>query len=611
MADPNDLIGKITSGVDEIGQELDSVRTDGGAQVILKAVVTHVLNDPAYFSPDEYELIEDNITNPDFLVGAPRNSIVARIITGGQDKQGSSQLMCYPFFPPHICFPVKPGEQVWLIRENSKEETSIGYWMCRIPGSLVVDDINYTHADRRFNESSKGDTVDEKEGSDEVVLPGYPNGAGDENSTSLNEEDGFEKVWAACVTALALDPEQLEAEADPEAILAHFTPEPVPRFTKRMGDMVLQGSNNTLICLGEDRGWSKEEPPLSDPTDHEGEANLSNATRAEDEAKGFAGSIDIVAGRGRLMLDDKYEFTDTANIEANPVPTTKADAKGEDAIPGGSVRLIESSDLEGRTGLPSGQILEVDKNPVANMLEEEFDRLHNPSEGDPDFHNDASRVYVSMKTSGDENFNITKDTMPNIPTPLTAETAVGGHGVSVSDSVPYTPMPESPYIVMKSNEIRIIARQRQDDAAAIKENGSIKIIKEGDPFIDGHGAGKGRGVIMIEKDGSILIDGPRVIIGSGDSKTGGLNNEGVHVAIGYGATESMMLGNKFTEMLIAYLEKIQAFCQTIGPEVGNMGGPLASIKSGASDLDGDTAAFITELDKGANGPHLSKLAKLS
>ena len=31
--------------------------------------------------------------------------------------------------------------------------------------------------------------------------------------------------------------------------------EPVPRFTKRPGDFVIQGSNNTLISLGEERGW--------------------------------------------------------------------------------------------------------------------------------------------------------------------------------------------------------------------------------------------------------------------------------------------------------------------------------------------------------------------
>src|SRR5690606_41899055 len=36
------------------------------------------------------------------------------------------------------------------------------------------------------------------------------------------------------------------------------TPEPVPRWRKRPQELILQGSNNTLICLGEDRKRSEE-----------------------------------------------------------------------------------------------------------------------------------------------------------------------------------------------------------------------------------------------------------------------------------------------------------------------------------------------------------------
>ena len=68
--------------------------------------------------------------------------------------------------------------------------------------------------------------------------------------------------------------------------------EPVPTFTKRPGDLVLQGSNNTLISLGQDRGWK-----FSDDEDI-AKSESSNAALLP-EIPEHAGSIDIVAGRGR------------------------------------------------------------------------------------------------------------------------------------------------------------------------------------------------------------------------------------------------------------------------------------------------------------------------
>ena len=59
-----------------------------------------------------------------------------------------------------------------------------------------------------------------------------------------------------------------------------FKGEPVPRFSKRSPDFVLQGSNNTLISLGTDRS-SAEGTSISDSDKNE-----------------FSGTIDIVAGRG-------------------------------------------------------------------------------------------------------------------------------------------------------------------------------------------------------------------------------------------------------------------------------------------------------------------------
>ena len=66
--------------------------------------------------------------------------------------------------------------------------------------------------------------------------------------------------------------------------------EPTPRMTKRPGDFVLQGSNNTSICLGIDRGF-----------DHAVRPSEQKSPNSSDTPVEKAGSIDIVAGRGRYF----------------------------------------------------------------------------------------------------------------------------------------------------------------------------------------------------------------------------------------------------------------------------------------------------------------------
>ena len=82
-----------------------------------------------------------------------------------------------------------------------------------------------------------------------------------------------------------------------------------------------------------------------------------------------------------------------------------------------------------------------------------------------------------MNTSGDEKLGLT---YPQID---------GASVETVSDS---------PYVIVKSDEVRIVARK--DSTNSI--NGSIKIVKEGEDGTD-------RAVIVIQPDGSIMIDGPK------------------------------------------------------------------------------------------------------
>ena len=127
----------------------------GGSKSLYKGVIVEFLNDPSKYTDaslqEKYGIVEGvelseeeqlkKVANPDMLLGAPRNSCIIRIVSNGADKQ-SGPVVAYPFFPPHFCFPAKPGEQVWIMAEDSASLSKMPYWLCRIPESNFVDDLN-------------------------------------------------------------------------------------------------------------------------------------------------------------------------------------------------------------------------------------------------------------------------------------------------------------------------------------------------------------------------------------------------------------------------------------------------------------------------------------
>jgi len=308
-------------------QEIKDLRRSAPPASFYRAVVVEVLNDLSAIDDDRLAALKLSVVNPEFLTNVPRNSTIVRIVSNARDRKNSSPIVCYPFTPPYFSLPAKAGEHVWVMFENAGVSTRLGYWLWRISEPDHVDDLNYTHSDRKFDKSGNLSTSEKAAGGTDAT-PGFPNGGGTAASRTLYGADDYEKI------------------VDESASHKSFTPEAVPRYTKRPGDTVLQGSNNALIVLGEDR--------------------TAGATKTDDEQKTAAGAIDMVAGRGRF-----------------------APGAGEDPELT-AARVIENS---------RGN-LETDKNPAASGAEE------SSTEGDPDFINDASRVLVSMKTDGDANFGL-------------------------------------------------------------------------------------------------------------------------------------------------------------------------------------------------------------
>tara|TARA_Y100000590_G_scaffold378922_1_gene446236 strand:+ start:143 stop:1471 length:1329 start_codon:yes stop_codon:yes gene_type:complete len=385
------------------------------------------------------------------------------------------------------------------------------YWLCRIPGSSHVDDLNFTHLDREWVQtgrtpSSRRATIEDEEGEtyDETdTVPGFLNGGGAIDLMSLpGTVDAYEEIHEQAIANQSI------------------TFESVPRFTKRPGDFVIQGSNNTLICLGEDRGWTAE--TVADSTDAQWSESSTSADAdgrwgddgppTDENERSYAGTIDIVAGRGRSSA-----FPD-----------------GADGTEFTSQRVIENA----------RGYQETDKSPVeAASTEEAENRLDNPSEGDPDLMHDASRIYVSMKTNGDANFGISSET----------GSMVAPYGEHTIDDIE-----DAAFIVAKSDEVRIIARKTGEEPPTgyPEINGSIRIIKEGDPSDD-------MATILLLPDGTIQISGSKIFLGRTEDPDGGIAaadaDSGTSSGPGPGNSQPWVKYEQLDNLLTATMENIKQF----------------------------------------------------
>jgi hypothetical protein len=319
-----------------LGTEIGDLRSGAPPTNFQKGVVVDVLSDPSLRDRSDSPFAQLRVTNPQYLQIAPRNSIVVKLIGGGQAKQDDTSVVCFPFFPPHLCMPINAGETVWIVSDSGVGDNPLLYWMSRVPEPISVDDINYTHSDRRF-ESPEPRRLSDRVRQQETNPPelSFPNGAGTDDGGTLSGDNGaYDQLVSRSVA------------------YSNSVKEAVPRYTKRPGDLVLQGTNNTLISLGTDR--------KSDSGDATGVASSAmvqteSGSSMQTELLG-AGTIDIVAGRGQgTSASAPPTVTNTRNFE------------------------------------------EVDKRPSAAT---------NPQEGDPDYTTDLSRVYVSMRTDGDTNFGL-------------------------------------------------------------------------------------------------------------------------------------------------------------------------------------------------------------
>lgn len=479
-----------------------------------KAVVIDVVCDVSIRDQPPETLSEPQKS---LFIQAPRNSLVCRIVTTGNNLSETSDIVCFPFFSSHFVLPVKPGEQVWVYRQKmmSDSDSDQAYWLTRISDILPIEDVNFAPFSRQYRQTQTGSLP-----SDRVLE--FPNGEGEDQRLLAGEESAL----------LDLVKKSVEAEG--------FVMEPVPRLTKRPGDTVIQGSNNATIILGTDRGWDATIRPKS---------KKSNAS-PDEATKVSAGSIDVVTGRGRYFNP--------------PADEIKRDRKAISAGVNNSTQPFVAANSFGKfeTDKDPGQTQDLDKDKLENggSIPKPGNAKTNPTEGDPDFLVDASRVYVSSNTEIDKKLGLDKISPKGFEKKFEPQSG--------------------PAVAVKSDHIRIVARKlplQAVNSSLLPEKfgaaaGSIRIVKEGDPDKD-------LATIIIEADGTIQISGSKIFLGRAK------DDGGAGTGPGPGESQPYVKYKQMEDLWRETMDTLVTFCDTVLTHVTpGYGSPSPQLNKAAADL---------------------------
>lgn len=145
----------------------------------------------------------------------PKGSIRARVMSSNMDRAFENDEDLHVYWPlfPYDLMPVKEGEHVFVVFEDNSNKGH-GLWISRAPENYRSDQRNLVPGSKKYKDESTNDFSDV----------------------------GLEQA----VQGTDSPPKDIE-------ISDEFTSEEVPPFTPRVGDRVIEGSNNTLITLSRDR----------------------------------------------------------------------------------------------------------------------------------------------------------------------------------------------------------------------------------------------------------------------------------------------------------------------------------------------------------------------
>lgn len=360
--------------------------------VVLETVFDPTIVDAAKIDYFEHVLEVSNVHLASVL---PRNTIVGRRVMTSKTLASTPAMFLFPFLPPNVSLPCQPGEHVWVMFEDPQgTKNDLGFWIGRIVEPGFVEDVNHTHAPRALDPGFQPGAKDRFDGN---VLPKYElrNGRAD-------ERDG-ERYTIAETATLPGDEaayERLLADTDGGKLIVR---ESVPRYRKRPGDVVLEGTNNALVVLGRDRTGAVARYTI----DEASRAQVVDPNAIDDVAGPGAGAIDIVVGRGQTEATGGTSV-DSVTLQGAPAGTKELGKSATELVPG---------------------------------------------EGDPDFATDRSRVYVAQRTRVDANLGLSTFNQE-----LGIGTLQGGDPSDAERRAVVDSAEGDSAIVVKTDKLRLIAR---------------------------------------------------------------------------------------------------------------------------------------------------------
>jgi len=234
------------TGPGNAGRDLLSEVRSGQQPTVFRAVVQEVFFNVKSLTAEEKTNLKNIVGNPQYVDLMPPCSILARTINNSQDAIDSTPLIVYPFFSSHIMLPIQAGEVVFIIYEDYYYlGGSLARWISRPHENSAVEDLNFTHSDRAFDIKNTPEGLEQANEQREAnapftLTPGFPNGADLPGRYTINPRENSTE-----------NPFKTIRSESKSAVLQAY--EPVPKYNKRPQDLLLQGSNNSMIILGSDR----------------------------------------------------------------------------------------------------------------------------------------------------------------------------------------------------------------------------------------------------------------------------------------------------------------------------------------------------------------------
>ena len=509
------------------------------------------------------KFVENNNLIPAVRKGTNLDNLVNNLPVGTiicldmSNKQAETAVVCFPMFSSHISLPVKPGEIIWYYKDNISKfsaPTEEGapllsvnsFWISRKIGAKISEDLNFTSfgrdslinntknnisdIDNELNnkkvDDKKRNKELKKEESKKVSIPDY------------KSAEAFSNKYNFLPQVELVHKENIQSGI--------VYPNAVPRWFSKAYELTLQGSNNSTI-------------------------NLTKVFNT-DEHHQNKGAIDLVAGRHTIndytptepddfhIIKDKFA-KNISDSEKREIKELKFDKTNP------ILRIKNASDHD--------EILKDQE----HYFGEEF--IENTSEGNASFVNDASRIYITEFDAVDsfsiydisnfQNQKIINDSKEEVIGKKSNKKSYlkTVQSVDVTNATSEEIDAENkllPSVLIKSNNIRLIAREKKENKEEEKtlEEGSIRLIKDSNSF-------QNYSHIALERNGNIAIDGKSIFLGNFnkelirqkiiiDDKPDvdfeqkdllSMHGEGRGLLIGYdeNLSEPLVLGNTLTSIL--------------------------------------------------------------